>query len=128
MTRTVLSVLAIAGALALTACGSGDEGVTLSNFPDITITEGDAPIALTLPTSKSPGAFTIVSSDPTVATVSADFKLTPLKVGQTVLTASQPRTGSYNPTSINATVTVKQRVCVLPQVKVGQVCVDPTPL
>jgi hypothetical protein len=109
--------------LALSACGGGHDGVTLGPFPNITATEGDAPIALTLPTSKSPGVFVITSSDPTVATVSSDYKLTVLKVGQATLTASQPEIGSYYPTSTSATLTVKERVCVAPQVKQGQICV-----
>lgn len=125
MTRSVVSVLAFAGALVLTSCGGGDEGVPLGSFPDITVTEGDAPIFVKPPSSKSPGVFTITSSNPSVVTVSSDFQLTPVKIGTAVLTASQPETGSYNPTSITAKVTVKERVCVLPQVKQGQVCVTP---
>ncbi|QYF91889.1 Ig-like domain-containing protein [Massilia sp. PAMC28688] len=122
---TFLSALAISCALALTACGGGDDGVPLGPFPDITKTEGDEPFALTLPTSKSPGVFVVTSSNPEVATVSADYKVTVVGIGQTVLTASQPEIGSYNPTRTTATLTVKERVCVLPAVKQGQKCVTP---
>ena len=127
MNRSILSMFVLAGALVLSACGGGDEGVPLGPFPDIPATEGDTAIALKLPTSKSPGVFVVTSSNPAVATVSADYKLTIIGIGQTMLTASQPRTGSYNPTSTSATLTVKERVCVLPQVKQGQVCITPTP-
>lgn len=125
MTRALLNALAVAGTLVLSACGGGREGVPLGPFPDITATEGDAPTVLKPPTSKSPGVFVITSSDPTVATVSANYTLTVLKVGQTTLTASQPEIGSFYPTTTSAVLTVKERVCVAPQVKQGQVCVTP---
>ncbi len=123
--RLLLPFLALAGALCLSACGGGNDGVPLGPFPDITATEGDTPIALKPPTSKSPGKFVITSSNVGVATVSSDYQVTIVGIGQTVLTASQPETGSFNPTSTTAVLTVKERVCVAPQVKQGKVCVTP---
>ena len=124
-TRLFLSIFALVGAIGLTACGGGNDGVPLGPFPDITATEGDPPIALKPPTSKSPGKFVITSSNTAVATVSADYRVDIIGIGQTVLTASQPETGSFNPTSTSAVLTVKERVCVAPQIKVNQVCVTP---
>lgn len=106
----------------LVACGSG--GVPLSNFPALSATEGDAPLTLTPPTSRSPAAFSYSSSDAQVATVDGNV-LTFHKPGTSTITARQPELGNYNPTSISALLTVKVRVCTAPQVNQGGVCANP---
>jgi hypothetical protein len=108
-------------AVLMVACGGG-HGVPLGAFPDITATEGDAPITLKAPESKSPAAFVYSSSNPKVATVSGNT-VTILQPGTTTITAAQPSIGSYNPTSTSALLTVKPRVCSGSQVNVGGVCV-----
>jgi hypothetical protein len=117
----------LAGAIAaviLTACGGGEGGVPLGDFPAITATEGDAPITLKAPTSKSPAAFVFTSSDTKVATIDGTT-LTPLAAGTSTITASQPAVGSYNPTSTSMVLTVKARVCTAPAVNVNGACVTP---
>lgn len=123
MKNRLLSIVAAVCALVLVACGSGN-GVPLSNFPALTATEGDAPLTLTPPTSKSPAVFSYSSSNPQVATVNGNV-LTFIKAGTSTITARQPELGSYNPTSIEALLTVKERVCTAPQVNQGGTCVTP---
>jgi hypothetical protein len=118
--RLLCFVAALCAALLL-ACGSGN-GVPLTNFPDLTATEGDAPLTLTAPTSKSPAPFSYTSSNPLVATVAGNV-LTFVKPGTSSITASQPELGSYNPTSTSALLTVKVRVCTAPQVNQAGTCV-----
>lgn len=119
---SLATVTAILCAALLVACGSG--GVPLSNFPDLMTTEGDAPVTLTAPTSKSPAVFSYSSSNPQVATIAGNV-LTIVKAGTSTITASQPELGSYNPTSITALLTVKERSCTAPQVNQGGTCVTP---
>jgi hypothetical protein len=104
------------------ACGGG--GVPLSNFPALNATEGDAPLTLSAPSSKSPGAFSYTSSDPAVATVAGNI-LTIGKAGTSTITASQPEVGSYRPTSITALLTVKARSCTAPAALSNNACVAP---
>jgi hypothetical protein len=122
MKNRLLSTLAALGALLLVACGSG--GVPLSNFPNLTATEGDAPLTLTAPTSKSPAAFNYTSSNPQVATIAGNV-VTFVKPGTSTITASQPELGSYNPTSTTALLTVNARTCTAPQVNQAGTCVTP---
>jgi hypothetical protein len=116
-------LLSLVLALLMTACGGG-HGVPLGAFPDMTATEGDAPITLKAPTSDSPATFVFSSSNPTVATVSGNT-VTILLAGTTTITASQPSMGSYNPTSTSALLTVKPRVCTAPATNINGVCVTP---
>lgn len=122
MKNRLFLTLAALGAALLVACGSG--GVPLSNFPALTATEGDAPLTLTPPTSKSPAVFSYTSSDPQVATIAGNV-VTFVKAGTSTITASQPELGSYNPTSISALLTVKVRTCTAPQVNQAGTCVTP---
>ena len=123
--RKFLPLIALCSAVLLTACGGGDDGVTLGPFPNITATEGDPPKAITPPTSKSPAIFVITSSNPQVATVSDDYMLTIVGPGQATLVASQPEKGSFNPTRTTAVLSVKERICTAPEVKKNGICVAP---
>lgn len=110
-------------ALLMVACGGG-AGVPLGAFPDLTATEGDAPIILKAPESKNPAVFVYSSSNPKVATISGSA-VTILLAGTTTITAAQPSSGSYNPTSTSASLTVKPRVCGATETNIGGVCVTP---
>ena len=120
-------LLSIFAAMCARLCWLPAAAVTaspLSNFPALTATEGDAPLTLTPPTSKSPAVFSYSSSNPQVATVNGNV-LTFIKAGTSTITARQPELGSYNPTSIDALLTVKEKVCTAPQVNQGGTCVTP---
>lgn len=120
----IYCALAVVSALVLAACGGGGAGVPLGAFADLTATEGDAPIVLKAPESKSPAVFAYSSSNPNVATISGN-KVTILLAGTTTITAAQPSFGSYNPTSTSALLTVHARVCTAPATNQGGVCVTP---
>lgn len=120
--RLLLILVSLCAALLL-ACGGGG-GVPLSNFPDLTATEGDAPLTLTAPTSKSPAVFSYSSSNPLVATIAGNV-VTFVSPGTSTITASQPELGSYNPTSTTALLTVKARTCTAPLVNQAGTCVTP---
>lgn len=122
-TKNILKVLGLVAVFVLAACGGGS-GVTLGDFPAINATEGDAPLTLTAPTSKSPAAFVFSSSNPQVATVSGN-KLTILIAGTSTITAQQPSMGTYNPTSTSTLLKVKARVCTAPAVNQNGTCVTP---
>lgn len=66
---------------------------------------GDAPFALTAPTSPSSGAFSYTSSDPLVATVSGNM-VTVVGVGTTTITANQAAAGAYSAGTTSAVLTV----------------------
>ena len=66
---------------------------------------GDAPFALTAPTTNSDGAFTYSSSNLDVATVSGTT-VTLVGAGSTTITATQAATASYGSNSIAATLNV----------------------
>lgn len=66
---------------------------------------GDAAFALTPPASNSPGAFTYVSSNPSVATVSGNM-VTLVAAGTAQITATQAATANYLQGSAVATLTV----------------------
>lgn len=120
--KRIFSFVIASVVLILAACGGG--GVKLGAFPAITKTEGDAPFALTAPSSASPAAFAYSSSDPAVATVSGST-VTLLLAGTTTITAGQPSMGSYNPTSTSMVLTVLARVCTAPTVRDNGQCVQP---
>ena len=122
--KRIISFVIACVVLVLAACGGGGGGVKLGAFPAITKTEGDAPFALTAPSSASPAAFAYSSSDPTVATVSGST-VTVLLAGTTTITAGQPSLGSYNPTSTSMVLTVLARVCAAPTVRDNGLCVQP---
>lgn len=122
-TSNLACLLGVVTAVLMVACGGGG-GVPLGPFPDMTATEGDAPITLKAPDSRSPAVFAFTSSNPKVATISGN-KATILLAGTTTITASQPSLGSYNPTSTSALLTVNPRVCTAPATNQGGVCVSP---
>ncbi|KFN45028.1 autotransporter domain-containing protein [Arenimonas oryziterrae] len=80
---------------------------TLSNFPNLNATYGDADFTLTPPTSDSPGAFSYQSSDTTVATISGDV-VTIVGTGTTTITATQAATAAFTSGTITADLTVAQ--------------------
>ena len=86
--------------------------VTLGTFLVPAKEVGDAPFALTPPTSNSPGAFTYTSSNTNVATISGNM-VTVVGVGSSTITASQAVSGNYGSASTTATLVVT--LPVLPQ-------------
>jgi surface protein len=85
---------------------------SLSNFSVASKTFGDAPFALTAPTSNSDGAFTYSSSNETVATVSGST-VTIVSAGSATITATQAATFNYNTNSITASLVVTPPVLSL---------------
>lgn len=89
--------------------------INLANFKDIS-TELDPGavkvIPFTAPTSNSPGAWSFVSSDPAIATVSG-LNLVANKPGTITLTATQAASGNYsasNPIAIKVRILGKQTI------------------
>lgn len=121
--KTFFGVLlaALLTTLLLAACGSPDEGPALGAFEPITKKETDEPFTLTAPSSRSPGAFTFTSSNDKVATVDG-ARVTIRGAGQSTITASQPRTGSFGPTEKSTTLTVTPVACDPGYVRLGGVC------
>jgi predicted small lipoprotein YifL len=120
--KRILSMTAAAALLVLSACGG--HGVPLGDFPAINKVEGDAPFDLVAPSSDSPGQFVFTSSNPAVATI-VGKTVTVHVAGTSTITASQPQTGSYNPTSTSTLLTVTARVCEPPSVRENGQCVAP---
>lgn len=106
----------------LAACGSPDEGPEIRNFDALTKKESDAPFKLA-PSSKSPATFNFASSNTAVATVDKLGEVTIQGAGQTTLTASQQRTGSFGPTEKTALLTVTEVACASGEVRIGGKCV-----
>ncbi|RZA36708.1 MAG: autotransporter domain-containing protein [Lysobacteraceae bacterium] len=77
----------------------------LTNFGPFARTFGDAPSAITAPTSASTGAFTYSSSNPAVATISGDV-VTVVSAGTTVITANQAANGAFTAGSTTANLVV----------------------
>jgi hypothetical protein len=65
----------------------------------------DAPFALTAPTSNSSGAFTYMSDNPSVATISGST-VTIVGAGTSVITANQAAAGAFTAGSTSAVLTV----------------------
>ncbi|MFM2267422.1 MAG: hypothetical protein RL757_863 [Bacteroidota bacterium] len=78
---------------------------TLSNFTVPAKLVGDAPFMLTAPTSNSAGAFTYMSGNPSVATVSGNM-VTVVGVGTAVITATQAADGGFIQGTITANLVV----------------------
>jgi uncharacterized protein YjdB len=78
---------------------------TLSNFNVPAKLVGDAPFALTAPTSNSTGSFTYTSSNPAVATVSGNL-VTIIGAGTSTITANQAAAGSFGAGSISSPLVV----------------------
>jgi hypothetical protein len=81
---------------------------TLSNFSIPTKIFGDSSFQITPPTSTSVGAFTYVSSNTAVATVSGNT-VTIFGVGNSTITATQAATSTYKAGTITATFQVNKR-------------------
>ena len=68
---------------------------------------GDISFNLQVPTTDSSGAFIYSSSDPTVATItSGEGRVTLLKVGTTIMTATQDACGNFSGGSVSASLVV----------------------
>ncbi len=78
---------------------------TITGFSVPAKVVGDAPFPLSTPTSNSTGAFTYVSANPSVATISGNT-VTVVGVGTSVITATQAAAGAYGSASVNATLVV----------------------
>lgn len=78
---------------------------TLSNFTIPAHLVGDAPFALTAPTSNSIGTFTYTSSNTNVATINGNM-VTILGTGTSTITAKQAAAGTYGSGSITANLVV----------------------
>lgn len=85
---------------------------TLGSFTVPAKVLGDAPFALTAPSSNSAGAFTYTSSNTNVATISGGT-VTIVGVGTSTITATQAADGNYGSTSITNSLVVTAPV--LPQ-------------
>ena len=79
--------------------------VVMSGFSVPAKLVGDAPFALTAPTSNSPAAFTYSSSNTSVATISGGT-VTIVGAGTSTITAMQAPTGSYGSGSTSASLVV----------------------
>jgi hypothetical protein len=78
---------------------------TLSNFSIPAKMLGDAPFAITPPTSNSTGAFTYTSSNESVATISGDM-ITIVGGGSSIITATQAAAAPYATGSITTNLIV----------------------
>jgi hypothetical protein len=104
------------------ACSDPDQGPELGPFAAITKQETDPPFNLTPPTSKSPEPFSFTSSNAAVATISGTL-VTIKGPGQTTITASQPGTGAWGPTSASTTLTVNAVPCDAGSTRINGQCV-----
>lgn len=114
--------LCVVSIVCLAACGGTT--LTIGAFAPITKTEGDPPVALVAPTSRSPVPFTFTSSDATVATIAGNV-VTILRAGTTTITAQQAGSGTWSPTSASTVLTVAPLSCVAPATRQAGICVAP---
>ncbi|MFZ4400637.1 MAG: putative Ig domain-containing protein, partial [Bacteroidales bacterium] len=91
---------------------NGTSNPVISNFPDMTKYLTDAPFTPTSPTSTSSQPFVYFSSNPAVA-IAAGNTITICGLGTSVITATQPGGGGYNPGSISSTLTVTHAPAVI---------------
>ena len=105
----------------LVACGDPDQGPPLGAFAAIKKTETDAPFNIDPPTSRSPAPFSYTSSNPAVAVISGSL-VTIKGPGDSTITASQPGTGGWGPTSASTTLTVTAVDCGAGNVRVNGKC------
>ena len=80
---------------------------TLGTFTVPAKRMGSLPFLLTPPTSNSAGAFTYISADPSIATISGST-VTVVGIGTTTITATQAADAGYGSRSVTATFTVSQ--------------------
>jgi gliding motility-associated-like protein len=78
---------------------------TISGFTAISKTIGDAAFTLTAPTTNSTGAFTYVSSNPAVVTISGST-VTVVGAGTATITATQAADANFSSGTITTTITV----------------------
>jgi hypothetical protein len=119
--KRITTLLALACLLA--ACGAPEEGPPLGAFPALSKKDVDASFTLVAPSSRSPAPFVFTSSNPAVATVDGAV-VTITGPGETTISASQPRAGSFGPTRTAATLTVTA-TCVSPAVVANHACTAP---
>ena len=95
---------------------------TLGTFANITKKYGDPDFALVSPTTNSPGAFSYISSNTGVATISGNT-VTIHKAGVSTITASQAASAEYGGGSNTATLTVSKvdQIITLSPLPVGSV-------
>lgn len=85
---------------------------TVGDFKDVTYTKSAVTtnkLSITAPTSNSPGAWSFVSSDPTVAAITTSGSIgniTIYKPGKTTITATQAVSGNYAASSAKMVLTV----------------------
>lgn len=84
---------------------NGGTEPTITDFSVPAKVFGDAPFALTAPTSNSTGAFTYQSSNPLVATISGNM-VTVTGIGTCTITANQAADGIYDAGAISAPLVV----------------------
>ncbi len=84
---------------------------THGSFDDITKQRGDNPFTLTAPTSNSPGSFSYLSSNASVATISGNTVTLAGQTGEVTITARQDASGYYATTSTHMTLTVNGGYC-----------------
>ncbi|HEY4898984.1 MAG TPA: hypothetical protein VIH79_04615 [Candidatus Nanopelagicaceae bacterium] len=102
---------------------------TVGTFGAITYSFGSVAnntLTLTFPTSNSPGAWSFLIADTSIATVSGNI-LTILKAGSTTITATQQAYGNYGtsaPQPVSLVVNAIPTYTALPNI--GQVVGDPT--
>jgi hypothetical protein len=105
----------------LVACSDPDQGPSLGPFAAIKKTETDAPFNIEPPTSKSPAPFSYTSSNPAVATIAGSL-VTIKGPGESTITASQPGTGGWGPTSACTSLTVTAVPCESGSVRINGSC------
>lgn len=96
---------------------------TLGGFANITKQMGDLPFTLTAPTSNSAGAFTYMSSNTSVATVSGNT-VTLVSNGSTTITATQAANGNYTSGTKTLTLTVAVGECFTEPCANGGTCTN----
>jgi len=83
----------------------------LTDGASVTKSLSDGSVTYTASANLSTAAITYSSSDPTVATVDANGKVTFLKAGSTTITATQAATPMYESTSVTYNLTITAQDC-----------------
>ena len=84
-----------------------NEQASIPTLPNLTASVGDPIIQITPPTSKSPGIWSLISSDPSVASV-AGLNVTVGKAGTATMTLTQAASGFWLANSTTFTLKVSQ--------------------
>lgn len=109
---TLTATQAAAGAY---STGSVTFKLTVTNLPQpafgsfsiASATYGDGPVTIAAPASNSSGAFSYISSNPSVASINGNI-ITILKAGTVTITAKQAATTSHSAGSTAASLIIKQ--------------------